>query len=111
MTVPDDIHKQVSDLRDEINFHNIQYYVYDEPQVTDQFYDQLLRRLQEIEEQYPDVISPDSPTQRVGAEAAQQFEPVEHVIPMLSLDNAFNEADSQPIQLGFRTIFQFIGII
>ncbi|MDJ0881526.1 MAG: NAD-dependent DNA ligase LigA [Gammaproteobacteria bacterium] len=95
MIVPDAIRKQVSDLRDQINFHNIQYYVHDEPQVTDQYYDQLLRRLQEIEEQYPDLISPDSPTQRVGAEAAQQFESVEHVIPMLSLDNAFNEAEMQ----------------
>ncbi len=80
-------------LRDEINRHNHCYYVLDDPQITDQAYDQLLRRLQRLETQYPEQVSSDSPTQRVGAAPATHFESVRHEMPMLSLDNAFDEAE------------------
>jgi len=95
MTVPVSVKEEAQVLRDEINFHNVQYYVHDKPQVTDQFYDQLLRKLQSIERQYPELVTSDSPTQRVGAAAAEQFETVQHAIPMLSLDNAFDESEMQ----------------
>lgn len=98
MRVPDSVRQRVDALREEINFHNVQYYVHDEPQVTDQYYDQLLRELQSLEAQYPQLVTADSPTQRVGAEAAQQFESVQHDIPMLSLDNAFDEAEMRAFE-------------
>lgn len=87
------IKHRIEALREEIDHHNIQYYVHDDPQVSDQYYDQLMRQLQTLEADYPDLISADSPTQRVGAPSANQFETVEHDIPMLSLDNAFDEQE------------------
>jgi DNA ligase (NAD+) len=93
MTATDSIKQKIESLRDEINFHNVKYYVNDDPQVTDQYYDQLMRELQSLEQEYPELVNSESPTQRVGAEAANQFATVEHDIPMLSLDNAFDEAE------------------
>jgi DNA ligase (NAD+) len=75
-----------------INEYNYQYYVQDEPTVPDAQYDRLMQELQAIEAQHPDLLSPDSPSQRVGGQALTAFEQVEHEVPMLSLDNAFDEA-------------------
>ena len=83
--------QQIKSLRDEINQHNIDYHVLDAPQVSDQYYDQLLRKLHELEVEFPELLTSDSPTQRVGAEVSEQFESVQHEVPMLSLDNAFDE--------------------
>ncbi len=83
--------QKIEQLRAEINEHNYRYYVLDDPQVTDLYYDQLMRELQALEEQHPELITDDSPTQRVGAAAASQFETVQHEVPMLSLDNAFTK--------------------
>ncbi len=87
------IQHEIEQLRNEINHHNTLYYVLDEPQVTDQYYDQLLRKLQALETRSPEFLTADSPTQRVGAEIAEQFESVQHEVPMLSLDNAFDESE------------------
>ncbi len=95
MTIDKSVIDRIQALREQINLHNVQYYVLDDPQVTDQHYDQLLRELQALEAQHPQLITPDSPTQRVGAEAAEQFESVAHEMPMLSLDNAFDEDEMQ----------------
>ncbi len=84
------VQKRVLALRDEINQHNQSYYVLDQPTVSDAYYDGLLRELQELEQQYPQLISPDSPTQRVGAAPATQFASVRHAVRMLSLANAFD---------------------
>ncbi len=91
----DEARRQISEIRDEINHHNYRYYVLDDPQVTDQHYDQLMRSLQALEAKYPELITPDSPTQRVGAEVSQKFATVEHKVPMLSLDNAFNRDEME----------------
>ena len=80
-------------LKDELNQHNHRYYVLDEPTVPDSEYDRSMRRLQEIEQQYPELLSDDSPSQRVGGAALPSFSPVSHAVPMLSLDNAFNEEE------------------
>jgi DNA ligase (NAD+) len=80
-------------LRQELNEHNYSYYVLDAPSVTDQAYDRLFRRLQQLEQEYPELVSADSPTQRVGSEPASHFESVEHEVAMLSLDNAFDEEE------------------
>ena len=83
----------VTVLRDQIRLYNHQYHVLDEPSVPDAEYDRLMRELQAIEEQHPELISDDSPTQRVGAEPASAFTTVQHELPMLSLDNAFSEEE------------------
>ncbi len=85
--------QQVEALRREIEAHNYRYYVLDEPVIPDAEYDRLLRRLEEIEARWPDLKTPDSPTQRVGAPPAQGFRVVRHRHPMLSLENAMNRAE------------------
>ena len=91
MSVPAATRKRVDSLRDQIRHHNYQYHVLDEPDVPDAEYDRLVRKLQKLEAKHPELITPDSPTQRVGAEPIKAFGTVEHQIPMLSLDNAFSE--------------------
>jgi len=82
--------KRVDELRAEINDHNYRYYVLDAPVISDAQYDKLLRELQQLEQQHPDLITPDSPTQRVGAAPAKEFGEVRHRLPMTSMDNAFD---------------------
>lgn len=81
---------RVAELRRLVDHHNYQYYVLDQPEVADVEYDRLLRELIALEQAHPDLITPDSPTQRVGAAPLQAFGAAEHAIPMLSLDNAFD---------------------
>ncbi|MFW6375359.1 MAG: NAD-dependent DNA ligase LigA [Guyparkeria sp.] len=85
-----DERKRLAALRAEINQHNFRYYVLDRPSVPDAEYDALMRELEAIEAEHPDWITPDSPTQTVGAPPSHAFEAVEHRVPMLSLDNAFD---------------------
>ena len=88
-----DVRNQLNELRDEINFHNYRYHVLDSPVISDYEYDQLMLRLQKIESEHTELIIPDSPTQRAGAEPADKFEKVNHPVPVLSLSNAFEAAD------------------
>ena len=76
-----------------LHHHNYRYYALDDPEITDQEYDRLLRQLQDLEARYPDLTSPDSPTRRVGVAPLPAFAEVEHLQPMLSLDNAFSDAE------------------
>lgn len=78
-------------LRDEIRHHEYQYYVQDQPEISDAEYDALMRRLLTLEKENPEILTPDSPTQRVGGKAREGFRKVPHSSPMLSLDNALNE--------------------
>jgi DNA ligase (NAD+) len=80
---------EIDALRAEIAEHNRRYYELDDPSVSDAEFDALLRRLRELEEQNPDLVTPDSPTQNVGGVVSSQFAPVQHLVPMMSLDNAF----------------------
>ena len=84
---------KVRDLRQQLEHHNYRYHVLDDPEVSDAEYDRLLRELKGLEEQYPDLITPDSPTQRVGATPVSELQEVVHSRPMLSLDNAFADED------------------
>lgn len=93
MAIPIDVCARVEDLREQINLHNYRYYVLDDPDVPDAVYDRLLRELETLEQQYPALVSPDSPTQRIGAAAASVLTEVRHAIPMLSLSNAFAEQE------------------
>lgn len=88
-----DIEKQAAHLRKEIEDHNYRYYVLDDPMVPDAEYDRLFHELRALEEQHPELRTPDSPTQKVGAPALDKFDQVEHQIPMLSLGNAFSDED------------------
>ena len=83
----------VESLREQIRHHNYQYHVLDDPDVPDAEYDRLVRKLQALEAENPELITPDSPTQRVGAEPVSEFGSIQHAIPMLSLDNAFSEEE------------------
>ncbi|MDF3943787.1 NAD-dependent DNA ligase LigA [Achromobacter denitrificans] len=80
-------------LRAEIEQHNVRYYVYDEPSISDAEYDGLMRELQALEAEHPELVTPESPTQRVGAAPVSAFGAVRHAVPMLSLGNAFDEED------------------
>lgn len=86
---PPELAQEAKLLREQLHHHNICYYVEDNPQISDAQYDSLLRRLQDIESLHPELRTPDSPTQRVGAPPLAAFAPVRHALPMLSLDNAF----------------------
>ncbi len=88
-----DIKQRTDELRQQINHHNYRYYVLDAPLVPDAEYDRLLRELQTLEQQHPELITLDSPTQRVGAAPLKKFGAVQHAIPMLSLANAFSEQE------------------
>ncbi len=88
-----DAAKRVAELRRQIEYHDHRYYVLDDPQISDARYDALTRELRELEAANPGLVTPDSPTQRVGGQPLKGFSAVRHSIPMLSLDNAFNEQD------------------
>ena len=85
--------KEVEQLRTQIDQHNYRYYVQDEPSVPDAEYDRLFQRLKQLEQEYPDLITANSPTQRVGSKPISSFDEVRHEMAMLSLDNAFSEGD------------------
>jgi DNA ligase (NAD+) len=93
MTTSDTAYQRIKNLRSLIRYHNHRYYQMDDPEISDLQYDQLMRELAELERAYPDLVTPDSPTQRVGAVPLEKFESLRHDIPMLSLANAFSEAD------------------
>ena len=85
--------ERAAQLRVEIEQHNVRYYVHDEPSISDADYDALMRELQAIETAHPELVTPESPTQRVGAAPLAQFGSVRHAVPMLSLGNAFQSED------------------
>jgi len=93
MTITAEVSKRIQDLRQQLNTHSHQYYVLDEPTVPDAEYDRLYRELESVEKEYPDSVTADSPTQKVGAPPLASFTQVTHERPMLSLDNAMNETE------------------
>ncbi|HGG59832.1 MAG TPA: NAD-dependent DNA ligase LigA, partial [Gammaproteobacteria bacterium] len=90
---PPDVEKEIADLRRQIEYHNYRYYVLDDPEIPDAEYDRLMRRLQQLEAEHPELVTPASPTQRVGAKPLKSFAEVRHETPMLSLANAFSRED------------------
>jgi DNA ligase (NAD+) len=85
--------KRIEKLKEEINHHRYMYHVLDKLEISDAAFDTLKNELEELELQYPDLVTPDSPTQRVGGEALDEFKKVEHAVPMLSLNDAFGEEE------------------
>src|ERR687893_3271244 len=84
---------RVEQLRREIRRHEELYYIHAAPEISDAEFDALMRELQQLEAAHPELITPDSPTQRVGGRPVEGFATVEHLAPMLSLDNAYNEEE------------------
>ena len=93
--VPEEVQRRVEQLRHEIHYHNYRYYVLDSPVISDAEYDALMAELRRLEEQYPELVTPDSPTQRVGAPPAPEFAQVRHPAPILSLENAFGPEETR----------------
>jgi DNA ligase (NAD+) len=85
--------QRIEELRELIKYHNDRYYGHDEPEISDAQYDELFSELVTLEEEFPDLITPDSPTQKPNTFESSTFAPVEHLIPMLSLDNAFSHEE------------------
>ncbi len=114
MTSPDEAKVKIEKLRAEINHHNQRYYVLDSPEISDAEYDDLMRELKQLEEQYPQFLTPDSPTQRVGAAPLEAFGVVEHPQPLLSLGNVFSQDElltwyTRTSRLAGDTPFDFVG--
>src|SRR5271167_3966810 len=90
---PSAVKKQIADLREKLRHHEYKYYVQDDPEISDAAYDRLMSRLKELETAYPELITPDSPTLRVGGTPRAGFETIQHSRPMLSLDNSYSYED------------------
>jgi DNA ligase (NAD+) len=85
-----EIEKRIEELREQIRGHDYNYFILNQPAISDREYDDLLKELEKLESENPDLITPDSPTQRVGKDLAKTFKPVRHIVPMLSLSNTYN---------------------
>ncbi|HEX4299613.1 MAG TPA: NAD-dependent DNA ligase LigA [Gammaproteobacteria bacterium] len=102
MTSRRDADKRIETLREQLRHHNHRYYVLDDPEVPDAEYDKLMRELQALEEEHPELITADSPTQRVGAAPLAAFDEVRHAVPMLSLGNAFEREEVEEFDRRIR---------
>jgi DNA ligase (NAD+) len=107
MSAPDSIKRESSELREKINYHNYRYYVLDDPEITDAEYDRLFDRLVEIENEYPELKTPDSPTQKVGGAVLESFQSVEHRLPMMSLNKVNTEKEFHDFH---RRIIDLCGV-
>ncbi|HHH39246.1 MAG TPA: NAD-dependent DNA ligase LigA [Sedimenticola sp.] len=109
MSVPPEVRERAARLRTEIERHNYQYYVLDDPLIPDSEYDRLLRELQRLEAEYPELVTPDSPTQRVGGAPLDAFQEVRHRVPMLSLENAFSDEEMREFDRRVRERLELGG--
>ena len=114
MSVATSVEKEIEKLRDEIRYHEHRYYVLNDPEISDFEFDKLMRRLQELERQRPELMTPDSPTQRVGGQPAEEFPKVRHAVPMLSLDNTYSveeleDFDRRVRELSGRSKVEYVG--
>ena len=108
------IDKEIEKLRDEIRYHEYRYYVLNDPEISDFEFDKLMHRLQELERQHPELVTSDSPTQRVGGQPAEEFPKVRHSVPMLSLDNTYSvdelkDFDRRVRELSGRKQIEYVG--
>lgn len=106
MSPPQNIIERIEKLREQIREHDYRYYVLAEPIISDEEYDKLMRELIELEKKYPELVTPDSPTQRVGGEPTKKFPVITHKIPMLSLSNSYTEEDVREFDRRIRSILK-----
>jgi DNA ligase (NAD+) len=114
MDNPEEIKEKIEKLRAEINRHNRLYHIEDNPEISDAEYDGLMRELKQLEEEYPQFLTADSPTQRIGAAPLEAFGIVEHRYPLFSLGNTFSDEDltawyNRTVKLIGDTPFDFVG--
>ncbi|MFA7247848.1 MAG: NAD-dependent DNA ligase LigA, partial [Dehalococcoidia bacterium] len=93
MTDIESVKQRIAELRDKITYHNHRYHVLDDPEISDAEYDALMLELKKLEQAHPELVTPDSPTQRVGAQPVAAFGVVKHPRPLLSLANAFSDEE------------------
>src|SRR5436305_14174071 len=101
-----DIERKIESLRDKIRHHEYLYFVLDQPEVSDLEFDKLTKQLKDLEAEHPALITPDSPTQRVGGKPREGFVKVAHSSPMLSLDNALNETELRDFDRRVRELLK-----
>jgi DNA ligase (NAD+) len=102
----EEINRELNEIREKIRYHNHRYYVLDDPEISDAEYDRLFQRLLDLEDRHPELLTPDSPSQRVGAGPREAFTEVKHRLPMLSLENGFDEKDIRDFDARIR---RFLG--
>ena len=90
--------ERIRELREAIRHHEECYYIQNAPEISDEAFDRLLHELERLEQQHPDLVTTDSPTQRVAGRAVDGFDTVEHLVPMLSLDNAYDDDELQGVR-------------
>ncbi|MDX1656328.1 MAG: NAD-dependent DNA ligase LigA, partial [Candidatus Competibacteraceae bacterium] len=105
------LQRRAEELRRSLDYHNYRYYILDDPEIPDADYDRLLEELKGLEAGHPELITPDSPTQRVGAAPVTSFPTVEHLLPMLSLDNAFQESEVADFDRRVRERLELQGAV
>ena len=110
MTVPPEAAERAAALREQLERHSYLYYVLDAPEIGDDEYDELFRELQDLEARYPELVTPDSPTQRVGGQVLEGFSQVRHLQPMLSLANARGAEELQAWEQRDRRILEGAGM-
>jgi len=108
------IETELEELREKIRYHEHRYYVLNDPEISDFEFDRLMRRLQDLERQHPDLVTPDSPTRRVGGQPAEEFPKVRHPAPMMSLDNTYSveelkDFDRRVRELAGRSRVDYVG--
>ncbi len=108
------IEKELEKLREEIRYHEHRYYVLNDPEISDFEFDKLMHRLQELEREHPELVTPDSPSRRVGGQPAEEFPKVRHAMPMLSLDNTYSvdelkDFDRRVRELSGRSKVEYVG--
>src|SRR4249920_2074396 len=85
--------ERIAELREKIRFHDRKYYEEARPEISDREYDRLMQELIELEKAHPELVTPESPTQRVGGDVQTELKPVRHAVPMMSIDNTYNEGE------------------
>jgi DNA ligase (NAD+) len=102
----DTIKKRIEALRHSIEYHNYRYYVEASPEISDLEFDRLLKELQDLERQHPELITPDSPTQRVGGQPIEGFRQIAHRVPMLSIENTYSEEEVREFDLRIQRLLE-----
>jgi DNA ligase (NAD+) len=100
------VKERIEELRNKIEHHNFKYYIEDNPEISDLEFDRLVKELQELEARHPDLVTPDSPTQRVGGKPIEGFRQVSHAVPMLSIENTYNEEEVLEFDTRIRRLLQ-----
>src|SRR5918911_435444 len=96
--------QRAEQLRRQIDYHNYKYYVEAAPEISDREFDRLLDELKQLEAKHPELVTPDSPTQRVGGQPIEDFKTVTHRVPMLSIDNTYNAAELREFDARVRKL-------